>query len=563
MAIVSRKAFADPALRWFPDLRFGMFVHFGGYAQLGRGEWVQYREGIPRGDYEKLIRRFNPSRFDADAWIDVAEAGGCRYITFTAKHHDGFCMFDSDLTDYKITNTPFGRDLTGELIAACHRRGMRICLYYSQPDWHHPSFVHLRGAFKDLDNPPPDQRPDWPKYLAYCHGQVEELCTRYGRIDGIWFDGSHKSEKTWQGRKLYRMIKKHQPGAVVNERARYGDFFTPERSLPEDLTGYLFEACQSIGQRSWGYSTISPQFSIPNLVENLVRVAAKGGNFLLNVGPQPDGRIPEYQAERLAAIGGWLQTHGQAVYGCLAGEIETGSPDVVATRKGNALYLFLCRWPDTDRLIVPGLRQRPTSAQILSGGTRLRADCTDAGLEIHDLPMLPPDPSVSVIRLRFSEIPKVVSTRRQADQVPVVQLAERGRTALGVADAKVEGLGLKGSRLKVTQMPSGKPERVVTNWNAPEQRLTWTVGSPSARAYEGRILLACPTPFEGSAFVVKGTIDSIAGTVEATRSYSDYQWLTVGRIRLPKGVSRLTLYPIEMPYGYVFGHIAAMDLKPV
>ncbi|GAG40523.1 unnamed protein product, partial [marine sediment metagenome] len=251
----------------------GMFVHFGIYAQVGRGEWIQYREDIPRAEYEKLMHTFNPAKFDADSWVDLAERAGCRYIAFTAKHHDGFCMFDSALTDYKITNTPFERDFTGELIQACHRRGMRIVLYYSPPDWHHPNFVNLKGAFKDLDNPPATDRPDWPKYLAYFHGQIEELCTKYGRIDGIWFDGSHKSEKMWQGRKVYRTIKKHQPGAVINDRCRCGDFFTPERSLPENLDGYLFEACQSVSATGWGYNRKSPQFSVPNLVENLVRLA--------------------------------------------------------------------------------------------------------------------------------------------------------------------------------------------------------------------------------------------------------------------------------------------------
>jgi len=253
MAIVRRQSKQDPRLRWFGEARFGMFVHFGIYSQIGHGEWVMLREGIARREYEKLARSFNPRKFDADRWVDLAAQAGARYITFTAKHHDGFCMFDSQLTDFKITNTPFGRDLLRELVDACHRRGMRIVVYYSQPDWRHRSYVHRPGAFKDLQTIPPDQEPDWPTYQAYMEGQVRELVTNYGRIDGIWFDGFHCSEKQWRGRRLYRLIKQHQPCAVVNDRARYGDFFTPERSLPDDLSDSLFEACESVQADGWGY----------------------------------------------------------------------------------------------------------------------------------------------------------------------------------------------------------------------------------------------------------------------------------------------------------------------
>ncbi len=559
MPIVLKKSATDPKLRWFRESRFGMFIHFGLYALLERGEWVQYVEDIPKRTYEPLMDRFNPSKFDAEAWVDLAERAGCRYITFTAKHHDGFCLFDSSLTDYKITNTPFGRDLTRELIEACHRRRMRICLYYSQPDWHHPNFVHFPGAFKDLDHPPSDQRPDWPAYLQYCHGQVEELCTRYGRIDGIWFDGSHKSEKMWQGRKLYRLVKKHQPGAAVNDRARYGDFFTPERKLPEDLTGYTFEACQSISKEGWGWHKDSPQFGVQNLVENLARVVSEGGNFLLNVGPLPDGTVPERQVDRMKAVGHWLNVNGAAIYATEAGRVETGSTDVLTTRRRNTVYVFLSRWPDSDRLVIPGLFVDPSSAMLLSGQTSLKTVCTRSGLEIHGLPMSPPDPVLNVLRLRFTRAPKIVGKSRPEDRAETIHLSEKGFTRLPVQDARAEGRGVKGGRLKITQEG---PETAVTNWFAPEQRLTWSVDAPEAGDYRLRIRLACPKPHDGATFVVKGRIGSASGTVEATRSYEDYRWLDVGSIRLPKGGSRLSLSPKEMAYGYLFAHTAALELIP-
>jgi len=559
MAIVSRKAISDPALSWFREARFGMFVHFGLYALLRRGEWVQYHENIPRREYEKLRRRFNPARFDADAWVTLAEEAGCKYINLTAKHHDGFCLFDSALTDFKITNTPFGRDLIAELVDACHRRGMRIVFYYSQPDWRHPSYVHLPGAFKDLDDPPPDQAPDWPRYLEYYHGQVEELCTNYGRIDGIWFDGSHKSEETWQGRKVYRLIKKLQPGALVNDRARRGDIFTPERRLPEDLTGYMFEACQSICQQHWGYSEGTPQFSVPNLVENLVRVVGKGGNFLLNVGPAPDGTIPEWQAERLRAVGRWLEAHGKAVYATEAGAIDTGSDDILATRRGGAVNLLLCRWPDADRIVVPGIKSRPRSARLSASDHKLQTRCTDEGLLITGLPMLPPDPCANVIRLQFGARPRLTLRKPAEPTPPTIRLSDRGRTVLSVADASPSGLSVKGGRLHVVRT-GGRPAAKVSGWMVPDQRLTWRVEAPRAGAFEVRIRLACARPYHGSTYVVKSGRNAVTGVVKPTPSPTAFRWQTAGEIRLPAGESKLILRPVHMPYGYLFADVAELAL---
>ncbi len=262
----------DENLKWFYKVRFGMFVHFGLYALLERGEWVMYHENIPRAEYEKLADEFNPVNFNAEEWVNLALDAGARYLVVTTKHHDGFCLFDSELTDYKITNTHFKRDLIGELTTACQQQDLRIIYYYSQPDWHHPSYVHHKGAFKDLDNPPETDCPDWSAYQWYLRGQVEELCTKYGKIDGIWFDGSHKTVEEWQGQELYQMIKKHQPQAVVNDRARYGDFFTPERSLPDNLRGYMFEACQSVSPEAWGYQGDTALYSVPYLLKSMIKM---------------------------------------------------------------------------------------------------------------------------------------------------------------------------------------------------------------------------------------------------------------------------------------------------
>ena len=568
MPIVSPEAISDPKLAWFRKARFGMFIHFGLYALLERGEWVQYHENIPREEYEQLMERFNPERFDAEAWVTLAEEAGCKYITFTTKHHDGFCLFDSEHTDFKITNTPFGRDLTRELIDACHAHEMPIVLYYSQPDWHHPNFVHLPGAFKDLQNPPEDQEPSWAEYREYFHAQVMELCNHYGQIDGIWFDGSHKSEQTWGGDSMRRLIRLRQSSAVVNDRARRGDFLTPERTMPEDLTGYMFEVCESICTTHWGYARDAPQYNAPSLIDKLVRVVSRGGNFLLNVGPKPDGTIPEYQAARMRAVGDWLKTYGDAVYDTEAGRLETGSPDMVTTRKGNAVYLSLCKWPDTDRILIPGIRTEPESTQLVVDDKDLETRFSEDGVEIVGLPLLPPDSSVNVIRLQFDGVPELTIEEPVIPEPETIALREHLRTVLPVCKATPEGLGVKGTRLRVTERVSPEtgtvliPGQVVANWSALEQRLVWKIDSPKALGYRVDIWLACPKPYDQSDLIVESKMGVTSGKVKSTRSFDDYVWQSAGTVYVPQGKSRLVLRPLRMPYGYIFAHVAAIRLEP-
>jgi alpha-L-fucosidase len=565
MAVVSRKSKRDPNLRWFDEARFGMFIHFGLYALLGRGEWVMYEQNIPRREYERLLRRFNPRKFDADAWVDLAVESGARYVTVTAKHHDGFCLFDSALTDFKITNTPFGRDLIGELARACRRRGVRIVLYYSQPDWHHPNFVHRKGAFKDLQPPPADQRPDWPAYQKYLEGQVRELVTGYGRIDGIWFDGSHKSEREWRGRRLYRLIKRHQPHAVVNDRARCGDFFTPERSLPDDLTGYLFEACEAVQTWHWGYQRQADLHNVPHLIESLVRMAAAGGNYLLNVGPRPDGTIPAAQAARMRMIGRWLRRCGEAVYATQACKLETPGRDVLATRRGNDVYLHLLRWPPTSRLIVPGVRSLPDAVRLLGSKRAIHAEQTRRGLKLTGLPALPVEDSVNVIRLRFGAGPRLRLRRAERPCVPTVALRPKGATRLPAAAARTSGFGVKGCKLRLRTVEEGAAagSACLTNWWALAQSASWRVRSPGRRRVRVAIELACPRPYAGSRFVLRCGRDKLTAAVRPTASFDDFRRQDVGVVTLPAGTSTIVLRPTCMPYAYLFADVRALRLTPL
>lgn len=544
------------ALSWFPEARFGMFVHFGVYAQLGRGEWVQYRDDIPRARYEKLRETFHPHRFDADQWIDVAEAAGARYLNVTAKHHDGFCLWDSALTDYKITNTPFGRDLLGELIAACQRRGMRIVLYYSQPDWHHPNFVHRRGWFKDLDHPPASDRPDWGKFLAYCHGQVEELCTRYGRIDGIWFDGVQKPERVWQGRALYQRIKQLQPAAVVNERAGYGDFFTPERTLSSDpaLAGHLVESCQAVCADAWGHKADPVLYSTPYLIDSLVKMAGVGGNYLLNVGPLPDGSIPAEQAERLAGIGAWLQRHGEAIYGTTGTPEVTGNDGYVFTRRGGTAYLHLLRWPERNEVTLTGLTARPTSARLLLTDQPLRLERLDGGVRLRDLPATPPDPAVNVIVLEVGD--RRLVPRPKTAPKPVIEVATQG-AALPAEAATLGGFGPKG-HLPVYSPADGG---MITRWVSEEQQASWRLHSDRPLAVTVSVELACDTFGAGSTFKVKLGGQTVTGTVPDTGGQREFRSIELGRVTVPAGSSRLIMQPHRQTIGYQFANVRGIRLE--
>ena len=548
-----------PGLEWFYEARFGLFIHFGLYALLGRGEWVMYHERIPRDEYVRLARRFNPERFDADEWVQLALDAGARYITVTAKHHDGFCLFDSALTEFKITRTPFGRDLIGELIAACHRKDMRIVLYYSQPDWNHPNYLHNRGAFKDLSDPPASDRPDWPAYVRYYMGQVEELCTKYGRIDGIWFDGSHKSVEEWQGRAVYDLIKRYQPHAVVNDRGRFGDFFTPERTLPENLTGYLFEACESVSPMAWGYKQDTASFSTPHLVRSLDKMNLAGGNYLLNVGPAPDGIIPAKQAQVLRSIGSWLKVSGSAVYRTEPVFLDMPR-EYGATRSGRNLFVHCLEWPDSDRLMLPGIETAVQSVRLLSGGSAVLFRQDAAGVELYNLPCLPPDPLVQVFELTFAEKPVIREKQFIEPVVPVTPVSRNGRTELPAAAAEFVGYGVKGARLTLQTDPAGGPDSI-GGWWTPEQEAHWRITCPEAGAYRVGIEAGCPEGDGGPVIRITTAGGSLLADMPSIGADRAAVVVDAGTVELPAGESVIIVSPEKLKWGYLFGKVVRVILE--
>ena len=577
--IVLKKSATDPDLQWFNEARLGMFVHFGVYALLARGEHVLQRENIPRAEYERLMHEFNPERFDAEQWIDVAEAMGARYITVTAKHLDGFCMFDSALTDYTITNSPFGRDLIGELVEACHRRDMRICLYYSRAEWHHRNYIHDPRARYSLAGPQPGQQPDWPRYMEFFLGQLRELCTNYGRIDGFWFDAygpTYPGDPT--PRDVYRMLKRYQPAAVINDRNEYGDFFTPERTLPEDLTGYLFEACQAVGTE-WGYEEDVDLFSAPFLIRSLAHVVGHGGNFLLNIGPKADGSLPEDRVRRMRLLGDWVRRNREAVFGTEsvplvspAGKAfrdRVAAAQFYAVQRGTEVFLLLPEWPQSDRIRVSNLTTLPKQALVLGYDGELTAEMTAHGLDIKGLPPYPPQQAVNVVKLCFEQTLRI----KPPTPVPTPKLAVHPTraTVLLPQAAQREGRQRKGRLVQVCFEQDRAADAggaagagstaVLTGWWRPEQKARWPVTCTEETAVTVSVDLRCPQEQAGSELVVEAAGQQLSCTIAATPKGA-FRTQKVGVLHLPPGASTVTLRPGRMVWPRHFADVRAVRLTP-
>jgi len=398
---------ADPRA-WFADAKFGIFVHWGLYALHAKNDagpyvsWAMENEKIPVEEYERYAAQFRPSAFDAHRWMALVKEAGARYMTFTSKHHEGFCMFDSALTDYDSMDAAAGRDFVAELVTAARQAGLRLSFYYSMLDWHHPDFAN-----------------DLPGYVdRYLFGQVRELCTNYGPIDGIWFDGEwdHDAE-VWRSEELVQMIHELQPGALVNDRLGKGvrgaiplaDFYTREQMheigevTDSERAGVRpWEACMTIGV-SWGYrEDDGPPKSSEELIRTLVDVVRRGGNLLLNVGPNADGEIPVPLAQRLRDIGAWLAKNGEGIYGtrALPGlSLAVGK----VTTKGSCLYVHLETYPG-PALSLAGIDNGITKAWLLETGEAL---AVDPAAKTVTLPAELPDPVVTIVAIELDGPPRI------------------------------------------------------------------------------------------------------------------------------------------------------------
>lgn len=388
------------AREWFQDAKFGLFIHWGVYSVLGRGEWVMNNEKIPITEYETLAPRFNPVKFDAAAWVGLAKAAGQKYITITSKHHDGFAMWGTKQNKWNIVDaTPYGKDVLKPLAEECRRQGVHLFFYHSHLDWHHPDY-YPRGRTGLYSGRP--ESGDFNRYLDFMDAQLTELLTEYGDVAGIWFDGHwDKKDANWRLRQTYDLIHKLQPHALVGNNHHLPpfegeDFQMFEKDLPgQNTTGFSdeskignlpLETCDTINV-AWGYNSNDKRFkSTRNLIHYLAKAAGNNANFLLNIGPKPDGTIQDEFVTRLKDIGSWLSKNGESIYGTRGGPI-TPRPWGVTTQKGRTVYVHVLDWPD-PMLLIPRLPKPAKSAKTLDGGQPVKTQLVDGGMLVH-LPQRP------------------------------------------------------------------------------------------------------------------------------------------------------------------------------
>ncbi len=423
----------DQRMRWWREARFGMFIHWGLYAipageYKGQrsdriGEWIQAWANIPREEYEQFARQFNPVRYNAAEWVRIARDAGMKYLVITSKHHDGFAIYDSKISSYDIIDaTPYGRDPIAELSRECKKQEIRFCFYHSIMDWHHPSqYVDAPGKARTAGNNKNEIIPEQkPAYLQYMKTQLRELVTQYDP-EVLWFDGEWVDWWTGQdGRDLYDYVRSLKPSIIINNRIgkgrqgmqgldkgpdAVGDFGTPEQEIPPTgLPGVDWESCMTMND-TWGYKSYDNNWkSAEVLIRNLIDIASKGGNYLLNVGPTAEGVIPEPSVTRLRAIGQWMKVNGESIYA--TGPSPFKSLDWGrATRKGNRLFLHVFKWPAGD-LAVPALRSKVKRAYLLAEPAKSLPFAQKSDSISVKLPGAAPDAVATVVALDLDGPPE-------------------------------------------------------------------------------------------------------------------------------------------------------------
>lgn len=430
---VETKSERDARMAWWREARFGMFIHWGVYSVPGHAEWYMSQGHFPKAEYEKFTRQFNPTNFDAAAWVRTAKDAGMKYLVITAKHHDGFSMFNTKAGGYNVVDdTPWQHDPLKDLAEECHRQGVRFCVYYSIMDWHHPDQL---AADPDPEHPTynpttliPGKEDDYAQYMKT---QLKELITQY-QPGLIWFDGA--VTKGWtvsSGRDLYHYLHSLDPAIICNNRIKgAGDYDTPEQYIPAKNLGKDWETCMTING-SWGFNLKDDRYkTTETLIRNLCDIVSKGGNFLLNVGPDGMGEIPQPQLERLAEVGTWMKVNGEAIYGSgptpfseLHGKYndrkkdKLGNPELIpvwdwrCSTKPGKIYVMIFQWPTNGKFELPGLQSKVNKAYLLADHKELKVNQTEAGVNLL-LPAAALDKIASVVCLEIADAVAKVAVQK-------------------------------------------------------------------------------------------------------------------------------------------------------
>lgn len=427
-------------MNWFNEARFGMFIHWGVYSEAagnfkgkpvpGAGEWLQSGGKIPAEEYRaELLPKFNPVKYDPEAWVVAAKNAGMKYIVITSKHHDGFCLWDSELTDWDVASSPHKKDLLKPLAVACAKHGIKFCLYHSIMDWAHPDYGTKTSWRGNANNP----QPDMDQFTTYLKGQLKEIVTGY-QPGILWFDGEWEGAWTHdRGKDLYEYLRKLDPKLIINNRvdkgragmqghttdAKFkGDYGTPEQEIP--ATGFgenvSWESCMTMND-TWGFKTADTTWkSTQTLVRNLIDIASKGGNYLLNVGPTGEGEIPTASLERMAAVGEWMKVNGESIHGTTSSLFPkvswNGRSTTRRTSDGSTtVYLHVFERPEDGNIKVGGLEDRPLKASLLGGPGPLEISGSKGDWTIQ-VPDGTSNPIASVIVLDFKSQPTIIEVQQ-------------------------------------------------------------------------------------------------------------------------------------------------------
>jgi alpha-L-fucosidase len=382
----------EQRIAWWREARFGMFMHFGLYSVPSRGEWLMAVEDIPIPEYEKFADSFQPAPGSTRDWARAARGAGMKYIVLTTKHHEGFCLFDTKLTNYRATKIGPKRDIIAEYVESARAEGLKVGFYFSLMDWHHPDWMrctedeHARRRFVD-----------------FVHGQVRELMTNYGKVDILWYDMCYPMDaKGFEAEQLNRMVLELQPSIVVNNRSGMaGDFSTPEQNTNPAEGDW--ESCMTLND-NWGYAHADDNWkSVRTVISNLVKCSMNGGNYLLDVGPMPDGKLPDECLKRLHGVGEWMNRYGESIYGTRRSAVPYSSFGQF-TQRGNTVYAHVDSWIGTE-MAVAGVKARLKSAHFLNSGQPVRFEQHGGQILLKELPAEPPYTPGPVIALEFGERP--------------------------------------------------------------------------------------------------------------------------------------------------------------
>lgn len=524
----------DHRFKWWNEAKFGMFIHWGVYSvpadnttkSGGRSiaEWHLSNQQLQISEYEKYAPQFNPVKFDARAWVRKAKDAGMKYIVITTKHHDGFALWPSKLTSWRVgAASPFTRDPLKELAQECKRQGIRLGFYHSIMDWHHPDYLPRRGWETRSAS-----GADMNRYVDYMKGQIRELLTGYGPISVLWFDGGwERNEQDLRSKEVNQMIRELQPNILINDRNRLAeDFSTPEQTIPANAlpNGRPWETCMTIND-TWGFAKDDHNWKpTKTLVRNLIDIASKGGNFLLNVGPTAIGEFPPETDTRLAEVGQWLRKYGKAVYGSEKSPFKRPPSYGRVTRKGDSLFLHVFDWPANGELTIPGLKTPIRSARVLGGPSLSAEGATVVGVPAEKNPIA----TVVEVRLRG---------KLEVEDVPLGPDA-RGNLVLLPNDATLHG-GL--------QVEDGNGTPNVGFWLKSTDSIEWNAQLPASGQFKVSLVYAAEPAAAGNEISVAG----LPFTTVSTGSWQSYRMVDLGTVSLPSGNVKLNIQVKKMTTGAV------------